>query len=129
MADLDRKPLWAQRKDWDPSIETSICKQRFKNSYKIRSEVIPNDGTNGIEFFIGLTYPRFLQAHKEQKWTEEEGYSQLAKVLNGTPKAAWEETLDADFSDEADRTDAYWDEAIDKLIVRFLNCKKPRDVQ
>jgi len=29
----------------------------------------------------------------------------------------------------ADRTDANWDEAIDKLIVRFLTCKKPRYVQ
>ena len=84
MADFDRKPFWTQQKEWDPSIETSIRKQRFENSFKIRSEVIPDDGTNGIEVFIGLTYPQFLQAHKEQKWTEVEGYSQLAKVLNGT---------------------------------------------
>jgi len=65
----------------------------------------------------------------EQKWSQVEGYSQLAKVLNGTLKTAWEETLNADFSNDADRTDANWDGAIDKLIIRFLNCKKPRDVQ
>jgi len=67
MADLDLKPFWTQRKEWNPSIETTICKQRFENFSKIRSEVIPDDGTNGIEFFIALTYPQFLQAHKEQK--------------------------------------------------------------
>ena len=86
MADLDRKPFWTQQKDWDPSIETSIRKQRFENSSKIRSEVIPDDGLNGIEFFIALTYAQFLQAYKEQDWNEVEGYSQLAKVLNGTLK-------------------------------------------
>ena len=129
MADLDRKPFWTQQKEWDPSIETSIRKQRFENSSKIRSEVIPDDGLNGIEFFIALTYAQFLQAYKEQDWNEVEGYSQLAKVLNGTLKTAWEETLDADFSYDADRTNANWDSAIDKLIVRFLNCKKPHDVQ
>ena len=91
--------------------------------------MIPNDGTNGIEFFIGLRHPQFLQAHKEQKWTKVEGYSQLAKVLNGTLKTTWEETLDAGFSDEATQTDANWDTAIDKLIIRFLNYKKSRDVQ
>jgi len=74
MADLDRKPFWTQRKEWDPSIKTSICKQRFRNSSKIRSEVIPDDGTNVIEFFIGLTNPQLLQAHKEQKSTKVEGY-------------------------------------------------------
>ena len=44
MADLDRKPFWTQRKEWDPSIETSIRKQRFENFKKIRSEVIPMMG-------------------------------------------------------------------------------------
>ena len=65
MANLDRKPFWTQRKEWDPSIKTSIRKQRFENSSKNRSEVIPDEGTNSIEFFIWITYPRFLQAHKE----------------------------------------------------------------
>ena len=78
---------------------------------------------------MGLTYPQFLQAYKEQDWTKVEGYSRLAKVLNGTLETAWEENLDADFRDEANRTDDNWDPAIDKLIVRFLNFKKPRDVQ
>ena len=49
-------------------------KQRFENSSQIRSEAILDDGTHGIEFFIALTYPKFLQAHKEQKWTDVEGY-------------------------------------------------------
>ena len=49
----------------------------------------PDDGLNGIEFFIALTYTQFLQAYKEQEWTEPEGYSQLAKVLNGTLKIVW----------------------------------------
>ena len=75
MANFDRKPFWTQRKEWDPSIETSVYKQRFENSSKIRSEVIPDDGTNGIECFIVLAYPQFLQAHTDQKWTEVEGYS------------------------------------------------------
>ena len=83
MADLDCNPFWTQRKEWDPSIETSIRNQRFKNSSKNKSKVIPDDGTNSIEFFIALAYPQFLQAHREQKWTKFEGYSQLAKVLNG----------------------------------------------
>jgi len=87
--------------------------------------VIPNDGTNGIEFFIGLTYPQFLQANKEKEWTEVEDYSQLAKVLKGTLKTACEETLDANFSDDANRIDDIRDTAIDKPIVHFLNCKKP----
>ena len=64
MADLDRKPFWTQQKEWDPSIEISIRKQRFENSKKICFEVIPNDGLNGIEFFIALTYSQFLQAYK-----------------------------------------------------------------
>ena len=51
------------------------------------------------------------------------------KVINGALKIAWEETLDANFSNEATQTDAKWDGAIDKLIIRFLNCKKPCDVQ
>jgi len=129
MANLDRKPFWTQEKEWDPSTETSIRKQRFENSSKIRSVVIPDDGLNGIEFFIALTYTQFLQAYKEQDCNEVEGYSQLAKVLNGTLKTAWEETMDDDYSDDADRTNANWDSAIDKLIIRFLNCKKPRNVQ
>ena len=129
MADLDRKPFWTQRKEWDPSIETSIRKQRFENFKKICSKVIPNDGTNGIEFCIVLTYPQCLQAYKEQDWTEVEGYSLLVNVLNGNLKTVWEETLDANFSNEATRTADNWDPPIDKLIVRFLNCKKPRNVQ
>ena len=60
MANLDRKPFWTQRKEWDPSIETSIRKQRFENSSKICSKVIPGDGLNGIEFFIALTYAQLL---------------------------------------------------------------------
>ena len=88
MADSECKAFWTQRKEWGPSIETFIRKQRFENSSKVRSEVIPNDGTNGIEFFIGLTYPQFFQSNVEQKWSQVEGYSQLAKVLNRTLKTA-----------------------------------------
>ena len=129
MADLDRKSFWTQQKEWDPSIETSIRKQRFENSSKIHSEVIPNDGTNGMMFFIALTYPQFLQTHKEQKRTEVEGYSQLTKVLNGDLKTAWEVSLDADFSNETSHTDTNWDDTIVQLIIKILNCKKPCDVQ
>ena len=65
MVDFDRTPFWTSQKQWDAVLETSIRKQRFENSRKVRSEVIPDDGTNGIEFFIGLTYPQFLQAQKD----------------------------------------------------------------
>ena len=90
MADLDREPFWTQQKEWDPFIETSIRKQLFDNSSKIKSEVIPDNEMNGIELFIGLTYTQFLKAHKEQKSSEVEGYSQMTKVLNGTLKTACE---------------------------------------
>ena len=91
--------------------------------------MIPDDGANGVEFFIGLMYPQFLQANVDQKWSQVEGYSQLAKGINGSLKTAWKETIDANFSDDADRTNVNWDEAIAKLIIHLLNCKKPRDVQ
>ena len=130
MADLDRKPFWTQRKNWHPELETSIRKIRFRNSRRVESEVIPDDGTHGIEFFLALTYPQFAQAYIEQEWSQEQGYTQLTKVLNGTLKITWEEVLDSpDFADPLSRTDDRWDDAISQLICKFLNCRRPRDVQ
>ena len=90
---------------------------------------MPNDGTHGIKLFIALTYPQFMETKKKQKWTEDEAYTQLSKVLNRTLKIAWEETIEANYSEESSCVDQNWDNAIDKFIVYFLNCKKPRDDQ
>ena len=84
MADLDCKPFWTQHKEWDPAMESITKKVRFKNTFKSRSEVMPDDGAHGIEFFIALIYPQFVEATKEQKWTKDKAYTQLSKVLNGT---------------------------------------------
>ena len=92
--------------------------------------MIPDDGTNGIEFFIAITLPQFNIAHTEQGWTHRNRYEQLTKVLNGDMRTTWEEVLESnDFKDDDKRTNANWPKAVDTLICKFLNCKKPRDVQ
>ncbi len=130
MADLDRKPFWTQQKAWYSKLETSICKIRFRNSCRVESEVIPDDRTHSIEFFISLTYQQFLQVYSEQKWSKVQGYTWLTKVLNGTLKITWKEVLDSpDFADPALRMDDCWETAISQLICKFLNYKRPCDVQ
>jgi len=95
----------------------------------VKSEVLPSSGEYGIEFLIALTLPQFKQAIKEQEWTNLQRYSQLLKMLNGTLKTAWEETLETDYPLDSDCTKDNWPKAIDKLIICFLNCKKSRDMQ
>ena len=129
MADLDREPFWGKDKGWTAADELDTRKVRFEARGKTRSEVIPCDSGFTIEFLFALTFPQFEHAYIEQDWSEEEAYSQLTKCLHGDMKVAWEETLDKDYPDEADRTDANWVECKNKFVVRYLNCKRPRDVQ
>ena len=130
MTDIDRKPFWTQKKAWEPSLEQTVRPYKFENNRKIKSEVIPDDGTNGIEFFIAITLPQFTTAYAEQGWTHRNRYEQFTKVLNGDMRTTWEEVLESnDFKDDNKRTDANWPKAVDTLICKFLNCKKPRDVQ
>ena len=70
----------------------------------MKSEVLPSSGKYGIEFLIELTLPQVKQAIKEQEWNNLERYSQLLKVLNGTLKTAWEETLETDYPLDSDCT-------------------------
>ena len=130
MADLEREPFWGQNKAWSLSDEQETRKVRFENRGKTRSEVIPCDGALSIEFLLALTLPQFEVAYKEQGWTPSEAYEKFGKCLTGDMKVAWEETLDKDYPDEmADRTDANWESAKDAFIKKYLNCKRPRDVQ
>ena len=57
MMDIDRKPFWTQKKAWEPSLETTVRPYKFENHNKFKSEEIPDDGTNSIEFFIAITLP------------------------------------------------------------------------
>ena len=59
MADIDRKPFWTQQKALEASEEKAIRPFNFEKAEKVKSEVIANDGTNGIEFFIALTILQF----------------------------------------------------------------------
>ena len=112
MADLDRDPFWTHNKAWDTAIETESSKVRWDKTFasgrKMKSEVLPSSGEFGIEFLIALTLPQFKQAIKEQEWNNSERYSQLLKVLNGTFKTAWEETLETDFLLDTDHTKENW---------------------
>lgn len=129
MADLEREPFWTQQKAWSLSDEQETRKVRFESRGKTRSEVIPCDGTLSIEFLIALTLPAFEIAYKEQGWTPSEAYEKFGKCLTGDMKTSWEETLDKDYPDESDRTDGNWEAAKDSFIKKYLNCKRPRDVQ
>jgi len=132
MSDLDRGPFYTYKKAWDPTIETENHKVRwdktFSSGRKAKSEALPDNGEYGIEFLLGITIPQFEQAHKEQEWDPKERYSQFLKVLNGTFMTSWEETLETDYPDDADRTNANWTEATYKFIKRHLNCKKSCDI-
>ena len=43
-------------------------------------------------------------------------------------KTVWEEIVDTDYSDPADQIDTNFDEAVDKMVMKVLNCEQPRDV-
>ena len=129
MADMDRAPFWDLKKGWSLLDETETRKVRFEKKGKPRSEVLPCDGTNTMEFLIALTLPQFEEAYKEQDWTAAEAYTQFAKCLTGELRVAWDETLDKEFPRDDERTDANWERAKDTFIRRYLNCKRPRDVQ
>ena len=103
---------------------------KSENADKVKSEVFPDDGTNGIEFFIALTLQQFTRAYAEQGWTQKARYEQLTKVLGGNMRTTWEEILRSQYwCDERRRTGNNRNEAMDQLISKFLNCKKPHDVQ
>ena len=130
MADLDCKPFWGRNKKWTSEDEMDPRKVRYEGGRnKTRSEVMPCDGNFGIEFYLANTLPQFAIAYKVQQWSEAEGYSQFTKALVGDMKIAWEETLEQDFPDESDRTGANWDRANYTFVKKYLNCKRPRDVQ
>ena len=101
MTDIDRKPFWTQKKTWEPSLETTVHPYKFENRQKVKSEVLPNDGTNGIEFFLALTLLQFKTAYVEQGWTTRNCYEQLTKVLSGAMRTTWEEVLESDAFKEA----------------------------
>ena len=130
MTEIDRKPFWTQQKAWEASEEKAMRLFKFENADKVKSEVIADDGTNGIEFFIAITLPQFNRACDEQNWEEAERYEQFTKVLGGDMRTTWEEVLESGtYSRERNRTANAWPKAVDALICKFLNCKKPRDVQ
>ena len=129
MADLDREPFWTKQRAWTPADETETRKVRFENRNKIRSEVLPCDGSFGIEFLLALTLPQFNDAYKEQNWESHEGYTKFGSVLTGDMKVTWDETLEKEFPQDSDRTDDAWESAVDSFVKRYLNCKRPRDVQ
>ena len=109
MTDINRKPFWTQQKAWDASEEKAIHPFKFENANKVKSEVIADDGTNGIEFFIALTLPQFNRAHAEQGWQPRERYEQFAKVLGGDMRTTWEEVLETDYrSNSTNRTNNNW---------------------
>ena len=43
-------------------------------------------------------------------------------------KTVWDEVVDADYPQVADKTDNNFTDAVDKLEMKFLNCDQPRDV-
>ena len=93
MMDINRKPFWTQQKAWETSEEKSIWPFKFENAQKVKLEVIPDDGTNGIEFFVALTLPQFNRAYGEQGWQAHDRYEKFAKVLGGNMCTIWEEVL------------------------------------
>ena len=79
---------------------------------------------------IALTLPQFNRACGEQGWQPDERYEQFTKVLGGNMRTTWEEVLETTYwSNVQHRTNANWLKAVDTLICKFLNCKKPRNVQ
>ena len=43
-------------------------------------------------------------------------------------KTCWDEIVDSDYADTANKIDTNFQTAVDKMVMKFLNCDQPRDV-
>ena len=108
MAYLELEPFWTMEKTWSDDHEHKINKIRFEktqtNGKRCRSEVTPDSGRYGVEFYLSLKKPQFDIARHDQNWTGKELFDHFTQVLSGDVKTAWEETLESDFAPSATRT-------------------------
>ena len=132
MADLEPDPFWTMEKTWDDEVEFGRRNNQFEmiqtNGKKCKFEVCPDTGSYDIEFFLSVTSEQFEIAHKEQQWTGLEAFDHFREVVTGDIRVAWDETVDADYSDPVNKTTKNFKLAQDKFIMHYLNCLRPQDV-
>ena len=104
---------------WEDDHQHKINSIRFEktqmNGMQCRSEVTPDSGRYGIEYYLSLTKPQFDIACNDQNWMGIEMYDHFTQCLTRNIKTSWKETLKSDYVLESQRTHANWDTAQDKL--------------
>ena len=98
MADLDREPFWGRKKAWSIDEESQSLKIKLENGKsKPRCQVLPCNGEYGLEYFLSLTLPQFVEAYKELGWDAQEGYTKFLTCLTGDMRISVEETLENEY--------------------------------
>ena len=129
MADLDIEPFFKQKKGFtEEDLPDAVKFEHTDRANKITGRVIPDSGDKTIEFFYEVTRQQFLELVDELSLVGEDKWKKFRKCLRGNMKTVWDEVVDADYPQVADKTDNNFSDAVDTLVMKFLNCDQPRDV-
>lgn len=139
MANYEKEPFFVLERKWN---EKSKLPEKFKfqgGVHHKKCEVPIDNGTYGIEFFLEKTLPAFNRAGELFNWDWVESFSEFENCLEGNYKTSWQEILDEKFPEplvgdpvdpDKDRSQGEnFKKAIDMLVCKILDNKKPRDVQ
>ena len=129
MADLDIEPFFTMKKAFDEeNLPDAVKFEATVRGNKKTGRVIPDSGDKSIEFFYEVTHQQFLELVDELSLTGVDKWKKFRKCLMGNLKTVWDEVVDSDYPNAADKTAANFNEAIEKMVCKFLNCEQPRNV-
>lgn len=127
MTHFDREAFFVLDKAWKESADLPakiLFETTVERTKRVKTSVTPDNGKQGIEFFLGVTLSKFKDAKKEMNWDGPESLAAFRKCLQGSMKLSSDEVIQDKFSNEADKTVANFPKAIEALIKNVLNCKK-----
>ena len=130
MAHLDREPFFILKKSYADSSETTYETHKFvmDGNKRTTTHVTKDSGHYGIEFTLEKTVTEFKEAQKENNWSNDLKWTNFRRCLLGPRRTAWDNLVTAEYAIENTRTTAEFNTALDKWLIKILNCEYPRDV-
>ena len=109
MADLDIEPFFTLKKAYSeenlPEAVKFEAQSGTRNTNKLTGRVIPDAGDKTIEFLYEVTLQQFQELVEELTLSGEDKWKKFRKCLRGNMKTCWDEIVDTDYSDTADKND------------------------
>ena len=93
VSNYKKPPVFSRDCTWKEGDLKSIKKAKFAGHHGAKEVVYTCGVEKGMEFLVSKTLQDYLSVALRLNWNWHETFNQFSRVLEGSPRTAWEEVM------------------------------------